>query len=120
MFAMVQKLLLEKNSGITMPCVSLYGYKWSCMAKNGRVWVTVVYGYVWPCMAVYDRGRWPFIEVYRRLWPCIALYMALYSPLWSFMALYGLISSFLAVIDPNSFGLVSLILTVLETKHPRR
>ena len=49
-------------------------------------------GLVWPCMALYGL-----------VWPC----MALYGLVWHFMVFYGRITSFLAVIDPNSFDLVT-------------
>ena len=55
-------------------------------------------------------SRRPFVVLYGFLWHC----MALHCFVWSFMAFFmatcwfGLILSFLAVIDPNSFGLVSL------------
>ena len=35
-----------------------------------------------------------------------------YGLKWHFMVFYGRISSFLAVIDPNSFGLVTFVRTL--------
>ena len=55
--------------------------------------------------------------VYDLFWP----YMAI---LWAYIDLIGLVSSFLAVIDPNSFGLVSfgscVVFTLMKSIDVKR
>ena len=57
----------------------LHGLAWPCMG---------LHGFTWPCMALHGFSG--------LLWYCVA------------MSYCGIISPFLAVIDSNSFGLVSL------------
>ena len=76
-----------------------------------------LHGLVWPHMvlllftAINMFGpMWPCVAVCGLVWPCVAFCGLVWScmvSLWPYVVFHGRISSFLAVIDPNSFDLVS-------------
>ena len=80
------------------------------MASCGLEWLNValyvlvafIYGLIVLIMALFGL----LSSCMALLWPC-------YGPISHFMVFYGRIFSFLAVIDPNSFGLVSYTYMVI-------
>ena len=85
--------------------MALRGLVWSCCCFLRPSTSLALCGFVWSCVALCGLV-WPFVA---SLWPLYGLFMASFWPLYGlFMVFYGKISSFLAVIDPNSFGLVSV------------
>ena len=96
----VTKSLLHlfcRISVILRPFVAFCKIAWSCK---------VIYSPIWPFM-VLDGLLLSFIVF---LWSFYGLLWSFYGLLWQNIDLLGLESSFLAVIDPNSFGLINLIL----------
>ena len=83
----VTKSLFYLSCRISRPCVAFCNLAWSYKA---------IYGLIWPHMILHG------------LLFLIWSYMVFYGLTWQNIDLIGLVSSFLAVIDPNSFGLVSL------------
>ena len=76
-----------------------------------------------PFVAFCD-SAWSYMAL---LWPFHGLigdfyirFIVVYGLLWQNVDLIGLVSSFLAVIDPNSFGLVSLVKTFHKTSYNNR
>ena len=103
------------NFGIDLPCLP-------CMDLCGFVWPYVAsYGLMKPCMALYGLVgsfcrfslSWPWLASFEIVRPCVIYFdlvwslWPFYGLIWHFMVGYGRISYFLAIIEPNSFGLVS-------------
>ena len=60
---------------------------------------------------------WPFMVLHDLFWHYMVLnglFADFYGLLWQNIDLIGLESSFLAVIDPNSFGLVFTVVSLVD------
>ena len=113
-------IIMGAKSPKVLYSVTLYGieflclpfmdgcFMWTCTALYGLVAYVAPYGLI----AFHGHGHvWPHSTLHGLVWHSVFLYGLLwpsYGFLSYFMVFYGRKSSFLAVIDQNSFGLVSI------------